>query len=105
MPRDNAEFSWCDSSSPKLQSSTCQHCQNNKENNAGLVVGKKQHKHKNEKFKADAYRCNKRPGKNEMYTYGLVGIAKNTKKIVIRGWLLLGRKHTNQHGKNTKNVK
>jgi hypothetical protein len=51
MPRDNAESIWFDSSSPKLQSRTCQHCQNDKENNAGLVVGEKQHKHKNEKIK------------------------------------------------------
>jgi hypothetical protein len=49
--------------------------------------------------------CKKRAGKNEMYTNGLVDIAKNTRRIVIPGWLLLGGKHTNQHGKNTKNGK
>jgi hypothetical protein len=49
--------------------------------------------------------CKKRAGKNEMYTNGLVDIAKNTKRIVIPGWLLLGSKHTNQHGKITKNGK
>ncbi len=52
-----------------------------------------------------SYRCNKRPSKNEMYTYGLVGIAKNIKRIVILRWLLLGGKHPNRHGKNTKNEK
>ena len=45
---------------------------------------------------SDAYRCNKSARKNEMYTNGLVGIAKNTKRIVIPGWLLLHQRTQNR---------